>query len=52
MLDLNALSGAGSKLTLIEANAINATGHIVGSFRASLQGRVSEDHAYLLTPKP
>jgi probable HAF family extracellular repeat protein len=52
MSDLNALSGAGSKLTLIEANAINATGHIVGYLRASLSGRSSEDHAYLLTRKP
>ena len=52
MSDLNALSGAASKLTLVEANAINATGHIVGSLRASLPGGTSEDHAYLLTPKP
>jgi probable HAF family extracellular repeat protein len=52
MSDLNALSGAGSKLTLIEANAINATGHIVGYLSASLRGGGSEDHAYLLTRKP
>jgi probable HAF family extracellular repeat protein len=51
--DLNILSGAGSKLTLVEANAINATAHIVGYLRASLPGRGgSEDHAYLLTRKP
>jgi probable HAF family extracellular repeat protein len=50
MSDLNVLSGAGSKLTLESANAINNRGHIVGSLRTS--GRVSENHAFLLTPKP
>ena len=52
MSDLNVLSGAGRGLTLIEANSINATGHIAGYLRASLSGGVSEDHAYLLTRKP
>lgn len=51
MSDLNVLSGAGSKLQIQEACAINATGHIVGTLRASMSG-ASEYHAYLLTRKP
>lgn len=50
--DLNVLCGAGAGLTVMDAQAINATGHIVGYLRVSLPGRIFEQHAYLLTPKP
>jgi probable HAF family extracellular repeat protein len=50
MSDLNILSAAGNKQTLLNASAINAAGHIVGSLRTN--GRVNEIHAYLLTKKP
>jgi hypothetical protein len=43
------LSSAASKQTLLEARAINAAGHIVGSLRTN--GRVNEIHDYLLTKK-